>query len=332
MLVQTVLPETSGSTQVLRVKVASRRREAINIDSFELTSLDGSALPPFSAGSHIDVRVSDGLVRQYSLCNAPSERHRYLIAVLKEENSRGGSRAMHEAIHIGDEITISRPRNHFELSASGLPTLLFAGGIGVTPILAMAERLYAAGADFQMYYCARSQERMAFYDRISESGFASRVLFHFDDGARTQKLDIAAVLDRIGAQQELYVCGPGGFMDAVLGQARARAWPEDRLHYEFFSAKPCNTDGDRAFEVHLARSGRLVVVGRDQTVAQALADAGVRIPLSCEQGVCGTCVTRVLEGIPAHKDVYLTPEEQAVNDRFTPCCSRANTARLVLDL
>ncbi len=156
--------------------------------------------------------------------------------------------------------------------------------------------------------------------------------FHFDDGATAQKLDIGALLETPEAGTHVYVCGPKGFMDAVLGTARARGWPEAQLHYEFFAADVAPRLGDGAFEVQLASSGRVVVVPQERSVTQALAEAGVEVPTSCEQGVCGTCLTRVIAGVPDHRDVYLTPEEQAANDQFTPCCSRAKSARLVLDL
>lgn len=316
----------------LQVRVACKAVEALDICTFELVAADGRALPAFSAGSHIDVQVPGGLTRQYSLCNEPGESHRYLIGVLRDAASRGGSAAMHDRVREGDVLTISAPKNHFPLVHEARRSLLLAGGIGVTPILCMAERLAATGADFEMHYCTRSRERTAFHDRIRASAFAERVQFHFDDGDAAQKLDIAALLATPQPGTHLYVCGPKGFMDAVLSTARARGWPEAQLHYEFFAAEVAPAQGDAAFEVQLASSGRVIVVPKDQTVVKALAAAGVEVQVSCEQGVCGTCLTRVLEGTPDHRDLYLTPEEQAANDQFTPCCSRARSARLVLDL
>ncbi len=321
-----------SSSATLQVRVARKAVEALDICTFELVATDGRALPAFSAGSHIDVQVPGGLTRQYSLCNEPGESHRYLIGVLRDAASRGGSAAMHDRVHEGDVLTISTPKNHFPLAHEARRSLLLAGGIGVTPILCMAERLAATGADFEMHYCTRSRERTAFHDRIRASAYADRVAFHFDDGAPAQALDIAALLATPQPGMHLYVCGPKGFMDAVLGTARAGGWPEAQLHYEFFAADIAPAEGDAAFEVQLASSGRVVVVPKDQTVVQALAAAGVEVQTSCEQGVCGTCLTRVLEGTPDHRDLYLTPEEQAANDQFTPCCSRARSARLVLDL
>lgn len=317
---------------ILTVRVARKSIEAHGICSFELVSGDGMPLPAFSAGSHIDVHVPGGLVRQYSLCNDPSESHRYLIGVLKNAGSRGGSKAMHELVNEGDALSISMPKNHFPLAHEAKQTLLLAGGIGITPILGMAERLATTGADFELHYCARSRERMAFVDRISQSAFSARTAFHFDDGPEAQMLRLDALLAMPEPGRHLYVCGPKGFMDAVLTKARVRGWGEAQIHYEFFSAEVVKAATDGAFEVQLASSGKVVRIGKDQTIVQALADAGVIVQTSCEQGVCGTCLTRVLEGEPDHRDLYLTAEEQAANDQFLPCCSRARSARLILDL
>jgi len=316
----------------LRVRVARKADEATDICTFELVSVDGRPLPAFSAGSHIDVELPGGVTRQYSLCNDPGESHRYLIGVLKDAAGRGGSKAMHEMVKAGDELSISAPKNHFPLAHDARRSLLLAGGIGVTPILCMAERLAIAGAAFEMHYCTRSRDRTAFADRIARSAFAPQVHFHFDDGDAAQRLDMAALLAAPQPGTHLYVCGPSGFMNAVLGAARAAGWPEAQLHCEYFSAEVAPQAGDGSFEVRLASSGRVVTVPADKTVVQALAAAGIEVLTSCEQGVCGTCLTRVLEGVPDHRDVYMTPEEQAANDQFTPCCSRAKTARLVLDL
>jgi len=320
------------ATSSLRVRVTRKTVEAEGICSFELAGEDGATLPAFSAGSHIDVHLPNGLTRQYSLCNEPGESHRYLIAVLRDAASRGGSAAMHEQVHEGQSIDISTPKNHFSLAHDARHSLLLAGGIGVTPILCMAERLARVGAPFEMHYCARSPARMAFRERIAGSPFASRVAWHFDDGAAGQKLDIESLTAAPEPGTHLYVCGPRGFIDAVLGAARAHGWPEARLHYEFFGAEGAPSTGNSSFEVQLASSGRVVTIAPDRSVVQALSAAGIAVQTSCEQGVCGTCLTRVLEGIPDHRDVYLTPDEQAAGDQFLPCCSRAKTPRLVLDL
>lgn len=314
----------------LTVNVASRSDEAEGICSFELVSADGDPLPAFTAGAHIDVHIPGGYVRQYSLCNDPSERGLYRIAVLREDNGRGGSRAMHE-VCAGGQLQIGLPRNLFELGANKVRSLLLAGGIGITPIFSMAQTLAASGAPFELHYCTRSAKRAAFLEQIGARLPPDNVHLHHDEGSADQKLDIDVLLGAQGLDCHLYVCGPKGFMDAVLKRARTLGWGEERLHYEFFSAAPI-ADGESAFDVKLGRSGRLVHVRAEQTVIEALRAADIELPTSCEQGICGTCVTRVLEGIPDHRDAFLMPEEQAANDCFTPCCSRARTLVLVLDL
>ncbi len=321
-----------STAPTLQVRVARKAVEALDIVTLELVAANGQALPAFSAGSHIDVQLPNGITRQYSLCNDPQETHRYQIGVLRDAASRGGSAAVHDLVKEGDVLTISAPRNHFGLAHEAKKHLLLAGGIGVTPILCMAERLANTGTDFEMHYATRAPERTAFRQRIAASAFASRVQFHHDNGDAAQKLDLQQLLGRPETGTHLYVCGPKGFMDAVLNTARGAGWPEAQIHYEFFGAEVAKSDSDASFEIKLASSGRIVMVPRDQTVVQALAAAGVDIMMSCEQGVCGTCLTRVLEGVPDHKDSYLTPEEQAANDQFTPCCSRSKTPQLVLDL
>jgi vanillate O-demethylase ferredoxin subunit len=314
-----------------RVRVARKALEAQDICSLELVDVEGAPLPPFSAGSHIDLHLADGLVRQYSLCNDPQETHRYLIAVLREPASRGGSVAVH-ALQPGHELRISDPKNHFALAHDASHHLLLAGGIGITPMLCMAERLARIGASFELHYCTRSLERTAFAARIAASSFAARAHLHHDDGPAAQKLDLAAVTAVPRPGSHLYVCGPGGFMCAVLDAARAAGWTEEALHREYFSAAPVTGGGDSSFEVMVASSGKVITVNAGQSVVAALAAAGVELPVSCEQGVCGTCVTRILQGEPDHRDMYLTAQEQARGDCFTPCCSRSKSARLVLDL
>ena len=317
---------------LLTVKVVKKSQEATDIQTFELADVSGESLPPFSAGSHIDVHVRDGLVRQYSLCNDPVEQHRYLIGVLRDPNTRGGSKSMHDDIREGDVIQISEPRNHFPLAHEAKRSLLFAGGIGVTPILCMAERLANVGADFRLYYFTRSHDRTAFYDRIQRSGFADRTAFHFDDAPPDQQLNIPNLLSQPDEGTHLYVCGPGGFLEFVRKTAKEKGWADARVHFEYFSADVQKSDTDAGFEVKIASTGKVYIIPNDKTVVKALAEAGVEIPTSCEQGVCGTCLTRVIEGQPDHRDHYLTDDEQAANDQFLPCCSRAKSKVLVLDL
>jgi vanillate monooxygenase ferredoxin subunit len=323
-----------SSSASLQVRVAHKRIEAEGICSFELVSVDGAPLPPFEAGAHVEVQlpfVRAGLARPYSLCNDPVERHRYCIAVLREPASRGGSAGMHDAVQEGMTLQINAPRNQFALATDAKRHRLLAGGIGVTPMLAMAHSLARSGADFAFHYAARSRARMAFADALMASTYAARVHLHADDGDPAQRLDLRAALAAPVAGEHLYVCGPGGFMDAVRSVAQALGWPAQQVHQESFSAAAVGPDAG-SFEVELASSGRVILIPADQTVLSALAAAGVDLPSSCEQGVCGTCLTRVISGTPDHRDQYLMPDEQAANDQFLPCCSRSLTPRLVLDL
>jgi vanillate O-demethylase ferredoxin subunit len=316
----------------LALKLVKKTLEADDIYSFEFADPKGKMLPPFSAGSHIDVNTGDGLIRQYSLCNDPKDTHRYVIGILRHATSRGGSRAMHDDLKVGDVVHISAPKNHFAMDHSAKRSLLLAGGIGVTPILCMAERLSNVGADFSMHYCARSVKRAAFLHRIKQSAFAGRVSLHFSDGPAEQLLDIPAVLDHADPGTHLYVCGPSGFMDLVIATAREKGWPDAQVHREYFSGEAHSSELDVAFDVKLASTGRVIRIAREKTVAAALAECGIEIPTSCSEGVCGTCLTRVLEGEIEHHDRFLTAEERARNDQFTPCCSRARGPVLVLDL
>ena len=317
---------------MMEVRVARKTAEALDICTFELVATSGASLPPFSAGSHIDVQVSPGLVRQYSLCNDPTEKHRYLIGVLRDPNTRGGSAGMHDLIAEGSVIRISEPRNHFQLVPAAKRSLLLAGGIGVTPILCMAERLAVVGAHFEMHYCTRSPERTAFRERILRSPFSGRVHFHHDDGDAQQKLDLPHLLESPAADLHLYVCGPGGFLDFVISTAKSKGWSEPNIHFEYFSAKKVEGATEASFDVQIGSSGQSVHVPVGTSIAQALSDAGIEVPLSCEQGVCGTCLTRVLRGEPDHRDSYLTDAERSANDQMLLCCSRSKSPLLVLDL
>ena len=314
----------------MTVRVAQRRVEAEDVCSFELVSTDGSELPAFDAGAHLDVLTPAGQLRQYSLANAPVERHRYLIGVLREADSRGGSLSMHLQLRVGDRLPVSLPRNHFALAPAAPFSLLLAGGIGLTPLLAMAEALHASGQAFALHVCVRSRTRLAFSDRLVGSAWADSVHLHIDD--ETGRPDLTALLAGAPAGAHAYVCGPGGFLDAVREHARMADWDDARVHFEYFSHELAPADHSGAFDVRIHSSGQVIHVEMDQTIVQALAANGVTVLTSCEQGVCGTCLTRVLEGVPEHRDAYLTAQEQAANDQCLPCCARAKTPLLVLDL
>lgn len=316
---------------MLHVLVTQKTIEAENICSFELQSADGGELPAFSAGAHIDVHLANGLVRQYSLCNHPKERHRYLIAVLRDSQSRGGSQALHASIEPGQHLTIGTPRNLFPLVPAARNHLLFAGGIGITPMLAMAQELAESGEAFELHYSFRSPERAAFLDMLQSEPFKQHVVAH-DDTQPGSRLDAATLLQAPAADLHLYVCGPATFMNYVLESAAAAGWAAANLHREYFAAAPQPTATDLSFEVELARSGRTFFIPAERSVFEVLDEAGVEIDSSCEQGICGSCITGVLQGIPDHRDQFMTSAEHARNDRFTPCCSRAKSPRLVLDL
>jgi vanillate O-demethylase ferredoxin subunit len=319
----------------ITVKVAAKRQEAADIVSFKLVDPTGQPLPPFTAGSHVDVEIKPDLIRQYSLCNVPNDTSAnsfYEIAVLQDPASRGGSLAMHELVE-GALINISPPRNQFPLAVDAKRSLLFAGGIGITPLLCMAEQLSLLHADFRLFYCARSKTRMAFVDRIQHAAFASQVSLHLDDGAFAQKLVPERELSSVDRDTHVYVCGPTGFMNWILNTARTAGWPESQLHVEYFSNALAQASNESpSFEVQVGVNGPVLTVEPEQSIANVLRANGVYIPTSCEQGICGTCLTNVLEGIPEHRDQFLTEGERAANTMIMPCCSRAKSSRLVLDL
>ncbi len=315
------------------VVVQDRVDEATDIVRFDLAVPPGAApLPAAAAGAHIDVEVPGVGLRQYSLIEPVAAGARHCrIAVQRELASRGGSSWLVDQAQVGQRLRISTPRNHFALAPSDAPVLLLAGGIGITPLLCMAQELHAAGRPFALHYAGRTRTRMAFADRLLAEPWAARVQLHMDDGPPAQRFNAPAVLAAAAPGTPLYTCGPSGFMDHVLASARAAGWPEDRLHREYFSAAPVDHSADGPFEIVWGIGGPVIRVAADQSAAQALLDAGIELQLSCEQGVCGTCLTGVIEGRPDHRDYYLTDAEHAANDRFTPCCSRACTPRLVLD-
>jgi vanillate O-demethylase ferredoxin subunit len=312
--------------------VATKAKEADDIASFELVDPAGEPLPRFTAGAHIDVETAPGLVRQYSLCSAPSEQHRYLIGVLREPASRGGSAALVDTVEPGALVRTSEPRNHFALEPLATRVVLMAGGIGITPILCMAEHLATTSTPFELHYCTRSRARAAFLERITRSPFSNWTRFYFDDASGSLSLDLNETLKQPGPGDHLYVCGPNGFIEAVLGEAVRARWRHEQLHKEFFTPTADPPRADDAFEVEIASTGTRFTVPANRSVLDVLLANGIEIPMSCEQGICGACVTGVLNGVPDHRDMFMTDEEHARSDQFTPCCSRAKSELLVLDL
>ena len=319
----------------LTTTVIEKCPEGQDIVRLLLRTCDERPLPAFEAGAHIEIALPNGLRRQYSLCNAPQgvATDHYEIAILLEAGGRGGSRSVHEEVAAGHTLRISPPRNFFPLAPTG-PSLLIAGGIGLTPLMAMAESLAQNARPFDLHICTRTAGKAAFRERLGSRPYADRIHWHFDDGPAGQCFDIEALLASAADDCHLYVCGPQGFMDHVLAKGRGAGWPAGRLHYEYFAVAPAggDADGDTAFELVLQRSGRTVSVAADTSAATALIEAGVEVALSCEQGICGSCLVPVLEGEPDHRDYFQSDEERAANTQFTPCCSRARGARLVLDL
>lgn len=316
---------------MLELVVQRRVREAEDIISLDFISAQGTVLPAFEPGAHIDVHLPNGLIRQYSLCHPSESRSsaKYTIAVQREKESRGGSISVHEQLTVGSRVQASEPRNLFELVPAARKHLLLAGGIGITPLICMAQALALRQHDFELHYFCRSQARAAFGDLLRSDSLAQSVHLYLNGNTSAH---LAELLKRPDPDTHIYVCGPSGFMDCVLGTASERNWPLGNVHKEFFAAGSSPQEGDQLFEVQIASTGYRYEIPVGASVFEVLDQAGVDIPVSCEQGICGTCVTRVLEGVPDHRDQYLTDAEKAANKCFTPCCSRARSKLLVLDL
>lgn len=319
------------SAQLIEARLHAIAREAEGISSFEFRRPDGSGLPPFAAGAHIDVHLRPGVVRQYSLCNDPAERDRYVVAVLREPNGRGGSLAMHDELRVGAAVTISAPRNFFPLVSGARRHLLVAGGIGVTPMMAMVAELTARGEDFFLHYCTRNAERTAFLGRVQSLAAAGRAALHHDNGNPLQGLDLQALLREYEPGTHLYFCGPSGFMEAA--RAFSAHWPREAVHFEYFAApaesaaKPVQ---NQAFRVKLVRSALELDVPADKTIVDVLREHDVFIETSCQEGYCGTCLTRYVAGEVEHRDTVL--DEKDRKEFLLVCRSRARTPVLELDL
>jgi vanillate O-demethylase ferredoxin subunit len=275
-----------------------------------------------------------GFSRQYSLARAPaaSNAGTYVIGVKREAGSRGGSASMHERVREGDLLPISAPRNTFPLREEATHHLLLAGGIGMTPLLAMAQALAARGAAFTLYVFARSEEHLAFADALRDPALAPHLRLHLDQGGQgdaSQRIDLRALLAERAPGTHLYVCGPGGFMQAV--RDASTHWPEDALHAEYFAAPTdANTTTGLPFTLKLAQRGITVPVAADQTAVDALHEVGIDIPVSCQQGLCGTCVVEGDGEGAEHRDFCLTGSER--RHKVALCCSRAKGLELVLQL
>ncbi|ABE33620.1 2Fe-2S iron-sulfur cluster binding domain protein [Paraburkholderia xenovorans LB400] len=310
------------------VRLTQIRLEADDVASYEFRPIGTPVLPAFEAGAHIDLYLPENRVRSYSLVNAPHERHRYVIAVQREAAGRGGSAWMHRTPRVGDRFTIGAPMNDFPLCEAARQSVFICGGIGITPIVSMIRRLERTGASWQLHYAARERSRAAYADdlaQIDEAG--SRITMHLEsEGGR---LDLRRVVERAPADAHLYCCGPRGMVDAFIEACASR--PRAQVHFErFAAANESATAG--GFDVVLGRDGRRIPVAPGKTILDTLLDHGVDVQYACSAGVCGTCRTGVIDGVPDHRDDYLTDEEKAGNRAVMVCCSGSLSPTLVLDL
>lgn len=323
------MPDVDPAAEALTLAVVHKDEIAQDTFMFDLRPTSDCELPAFSPGSHITVRTPSGKKRRYSLCNDPSERHRYVIAVKKEASGRGGSLSMTTDVNEGDTVEIEPPANEFEMSKTEPTTYIFvAGGIGITPIRAMILDCIRRGRDnFKLYYFTRTPEVTAFRDEFSAPEFADKVIVHHDNGDPEQAYDLWPVLEeQRGAH--LYCCGPRGLMDAV--QDMTGHWSDSSVHFEDFVGATAVHADDKVFEVKLAKSGERYEVAADESILDALRRNGHTLPSSCESGTCGTCRTRFIEGEPDHRDLVLSEKER--RSEIMICVSRAKSPSLTLDI
>jgi len=317
------------SETLLSLRLTAIRFEAEGISSFELQQPDGGELPPFTAGAHIDLHLPNGMVRSYSLCNDSSERRRYVVAVARDANSRGGSVFMHDQMRVGQRLDVGAPRNNFELDERAPHTVLIAGGVGVTPLWCMAQRLQNLGSSWEIHYASRSRSNAAFLLELGAIArrHPGRVHLHFDQEQGLMQL--GAVVSQIRADAHVYCCGPLPMLEAF--ESAVEGLPCDQIHVEYFKAKdePVTAGG---VELRLAKSNKVITVGPGKTVLDAILECGVDVPYSCMEGICGSCEVAVLEGEPDHHDSVLTERQRQSNRTMMVCCSGAKSSRLVLDL
>jgi phthalate 4,5-dioxygenase reductase subunit len=305
-------------------RVTRAERIADDIHLFELRDSAGGELPEFTAGAHVTVRVPNGALRKYSLCNDPAERDRYVIAVKREVGGRGGSESLIRDVAAGHDLPVAAPVNNFALAKSGSGHLFIAGGIGITPIMAMIRALQAVGGRFRLYYCARSPAATAFREALAASELRGKVTIHHDGGDLAKALDLWPIVER--PQGHIYCCGPRGLMQAVRDMTGH--WSPSAVHFESFADVAPRLD-DKPFMVRLARSDRTIVVPVGVTILEALRNAGLDLPSSCESGTCGTCRTGLIAGEVDHRDLVLADDERASN--IMVCVSRARGGELVID-
>ena len=301
---------------------------AEDINLFEFRTLDAGETPPFTAGAHVDVHLPNGFIRQYSIASAETDRHRYLLGVKLEAAGRGGSRCMHEEVRVGGVLKIGLPRNNFALHEAATASVFIAGGIGLTPIHSMIDRLQALGRDWRLHYAVRRREQALLLERFAKPN--DRVHLHVDQENGGQVMDVAAIVAAAPFNAHLYCCGPAPMLSAFEAACASRN--PACVHIERFSAPDNVSATGGAYMVELSKSKRTIAVEAGQTLLQALQAAGVNVKTSCEQGVCGTCETRVIAGIPDHRDMILSDNEKAANETMMVCCGGSLSPTLVLDL
>lgn len=287
---------------------------------------DRSPLPGAEPGAHIGIILPNGIERQYSLTESGAELTSYAVGVKKDAKSRGGSNFMHDSLRVGAKVKIAPPRNNFPLKETAARTVLIAGGIGITPVFCMVKRLAALGRKWDLYYSARTRKDAAFLAELSKFPESH---FHFDDEQEGKFLDVPAIVRAAPSDTELYCCGPEPMIAAFEG-ATAK-WPPEQIHVEYFTPKFAAA-AEGGFVVVLARSQREVAVPKGKSILQCVRDLGVQVPFSCEEGICGACETRVIEGVPDHRDSILTESERKESATMMICCSGSKSPRLVLDI
>ncbi|MDI3403235.1 Rieske 2Fe-2S domain-containing protein [Streptomyces cavernicola] len=323
------LPESSGHHDLpTRVRVVRTWSAGAGVRGLELGPVDDRPLPTGQAGAHLDVALPGGLVRQYSLVNGPGETHHYVIGVKLTPGSAGGSAAVHERVREGDVLAVSLPRNGFPLRRDRTRTLLIAGGIGITPLLAMAQTLEHQRLSYALHYFAAGEADVAFRERLAALG-SVRTVTGLDPAATEAELE--RLLGAAGEDSQVYFCGPPPMLDVARDVAGRTGWPRDSVHFEYFR-NDRTLDHSSRFEVVLARSVLNLTVEPGRSILETVRAAGVGVPSSCEQGACGTCRVAVIDGRPDHQDVYLDDEERAAGDSVMTCVSRSLTPRLTLDL
>jgi phthalate 4,5-dioxygenase reductase subunit len=318
---------TSEQPQMLPLRVTRNDKIADGIYLFEFRDAGGQLLPEFSAGAHIAIRVPNGLLRKYSLCNDPAERDRYLVAVKREANGRGGSADLIDHVKAGDELSVAPPVNDFELPPRAQDFLFIAGGIGITPIMAMIRQVRTQGKRFRLFYLSRSPETTAFVDELGAPEFKDQVTIHYDGGDPASSLDLKPILQERKNREHLYCCGPRPLMEAV--RTMTDHWSSAAVHFEAFSDAETHKPTDKPFKVRLARSGDVIDVPITKTILEALRDHGLEVPSSCETGTCGTCRTKLLAGEADHRDLVLAEHERA--DTIMICVSRARSDEITID-